>query len=397
MREGKKKPATAGRPAGNEARPEREGRGALAPDLGKRPCLASGTDQAPGSARPGRRSRGRPRDGARRPGRSPAAATDRRRRRRDRYWGSEMTEDKAAAYTTLYTVLVTLAKLLAPYTPFMAEMMYRNLVPAFYPEAPQSVHLCDFPAADESLIDLDLQMSMYGVLMLVAAGRSARNAGNLKNRQPLAEMLVASTAPLGLNEEMIAVVLDELNVKKMTFVEDGTSLLKYVLKPQLRTLGPKYGKRLGEITKFLATCNGAEVVAAVRGGGSYTIPLDPPVVLLEEDLQFFTESPEGYSVAINCGIIVALDTRLTEELLNEGCERELVSKIQTMRKEAGFEVTDRIDVYFAAGEGRAKKMLSLSQFAGDVLANSVTEGSAEGFTREVDVNGEKVTLTLVKA
>ena len=319
------------------------------------------------------------------------------RRGRDRYWGSEMTEDKAAAYTTLYTVLVTLAKLLAPYTPFMAEMMYRNLVPAFYPEAPQSVHLCDFPAADESLIDLDLQMSMYGVLMLVAAGRSARNAGNLKNRQPLAEMLVASTAPLGLNEEMIAVVLDELNVKKMTFVEDGTSLLKYVLKPQLRTLGPKYGKRLGEITKFLATCNGAEVVAAVRGGGSYTIPLDPPVVLLEEDLQFFTESPEGYSVAINCGIIVALDTRLTEELLNEGCERELVSKIQTMRKEAGFEVTDRIDVYFAAGEGRAKKMLSLSQFAGDVLANSVTEGSAEGFTREVDVNGEKVTLTLVKA
>ena len=319
------------------------------------------------------------------------------RRGRERYWGSTMTEDKAAAYTTLYTVLVTLAKVIAPYTPFMAEMMYRNLVPAFYPEAPESVHLCDFPAADESLIDLDLQMSMYGVLMLVAAGRSARNAGNLKNRQPLAEMLVASTAPLGLNEEMIAVVLDELNVKKMTFVEDGTSLLKYVLKPQLRTLGPKYGKRLGEITKFLATCNGAEVVAAVRGGGSYTIPLDPPVVLLEEDLQFFTESPEGYSVAINCGIIVALDTRLTEELLNEGCERELVSKIQTMRKEAGFEVTDRIDVYFAAVEGRAKKMLSLSQFAGDVLANSVTEGSAEGFTREVDVNGEKVTLTLVKA
>ncbi len=317
------------------------------------------------------------------------------RRGRDRYWGSEMTEDKAAAYTTLYTVLVTLAKLLAPYTPFMAEMMYRNLVPAFYPEAPQSVHLCDFPAADESLIDLDLQMSMYGVLMLVAAGRSARNAGNLKNRQPLAEMLVASTAPLGLNEEMTAVVLDELNVKKMTFVEDGTSLVKYVLKPQLRTLGPKYGKRLGEITKFLATCNGAEVVAAVRGGGSYTIPLDPPVVLLEEDLQFFTESPEGYSVAINCGIIVALDTRLTEELLDEGCERELVSKIQTMRKEAGFEVTDRIAVYFTA-EGRAADVLKKGAFKGDVLADRIEEGSAEGYTKEQDINGDKVTLTVVK-
>ena len=208
-------------------------------------------------------------------------------------------------------------------------------------------------------------------------------------------MLVASTAPLGLNEEMTAVVLDELSVKKMTFVEDGTSLVKYVLKPQLRTLGPKYGKRLGEITKFLATCNGAEVVAAVRGGGSYTIPLDPPVVLLEEDLQFFTESPEGYSVAINCGIIVALDTRLTEELLDEGCERELVSKIQTMRKEAGFEVTDRIAVYFTA-EGRAADVLKKGAFKGDVLADRIEEGSAEGYTKEQDINGDKVTLTVVK-
>ena len=319
------------------------------------------------------------------------------RRGRERYWGSTMTEDKAAAYTTLYTVLVTLAKVIAPYTPFMAEMMYRNLVPAFYPEAPESVHLCNFPAADESFIDPALEKGMEDVLEVVVLGRAARNAGNLKNRQPLSEMLVASNRPLSIEGELRTVALDELNVKSMRFVEDGASLVKYVLKPQLRTLGPKYGKQLKAITQFLSECDGAEVVSAVRNGGSYTVPLDPPVVLLEEDLQIFTQSAEGYQAAAGGGVTVALDTRLTEELLDEGTERELVSKIQTMRKEAGFEVTDRIDVYFAAGEGRAKKMLSLSQFAGDVLANSVTEGSAEGFTREVDVNGEKVTLTLVKA
>ena len=319
------------------------------------------------------------------------------RRGRERYWGSTMTEDKAAAYTTLYTVLVTFAKVIAPYTPFMAEMMYRNLVPAFYPEAPESVHLCNFPVADESFIDPVLEKGMEDVLDVVVLGRAARNAGNLKNRQPLSEMLVASNRPLSIEGELRTVALDELNVKSMRFVEDGASLVRYVLKPQLRTLGPKYGKQLKAITQFLSECDGAEVVSAVRNGGSYTVPLDPPVVLLEEDLQIFTQSAEGYQAAAGGGVTVALDTRLTEELLDEGTERELVSKIQTMRKEAGFEVTDRIDVYFAAGEGRAKKMLSLSQFAGDVLANSVTEGSAEGFTREVDVNGEKVTLTLVKA
>ena len=319
------------------------------------------------------------------------------RRGRERYWGGEMTEDKAAAYTTLYTVLVTLSKVLAPYTPFMAEMMYQNLVPAFYKDAPESVHLCSFPAADESYIDAALEAGMEDVLDVVVLGRAARNAGNLKNRQPLAEMLVASARPLAIEGELAAVALDELNVKSMRFVSDGTSLVRYVLKPQLRTLGPKYGKQLKAIGQFLASCDGAEVVAAVRNGGSYTVPLDPPVVLLEEDLQIFTESAEGYQAAAAGGITVALDTRLTEELLDEGTERELVSKIQTLRKEAGFEVTDRIDVYFSAPEGRAKRMLVLSRFAGDVLAKSVQEGAAEGFTREADVNGEKVTFTLVKA
>ena len=318
------------------------------------------------------------------------------RRGRDRYWGSEMTEDKAAAYTTLYTVLVTLAKVIAPYTPFMAEMMYQNLVPAFYPSAPESVHLCDFPAADESYIDPALEKGMADVLDVVALGRAARNAGSVKNRQPLSEMLVASNRPLQIADGLAAVTLDELNVKKMSFVSDGASLVRYELKPQLRTLGPKYGKKLKAITAFLANCDGAEVVSAVRANGSYTVELDgEPIVLLEEDLQIFTQSAAGYATAVGGGITVALNTQLSEELLDEGTERELVSKIQTMRKEAGFEVTDRIAVYFTA-EGRAKKMLEKGAFAADVLARSVQEGSAEGFTRTLDVNGDAVTLTLVK-
>ncbi len=319
------------------------------------------------------------------------------RRGRDRYWGSEMTEDKAAAYTTLYTVLVTLAKVAAPYTPFMAEMMYQNLVPAFFPSAPQSVHLCDFPAADESFIDPALEKGMADVLDVVALGRAARNSGSVKNRQPLSEMLVASNRPLSIEGELMAVALDELNVKKMTFVTDGTSLVRYELKPQLRTLGPKYGKKLKAITAFLANCDGAEVVSAVRTNGSYTVELEgEQIVLLEEDLQIFTQSAAGYATAVGGGITVALNTQLSEELLDEGTERELVSKIQTMRKEAGFEVTDRIAVYFTAA-GRAEKMLKKGGIAADVLAVSIAEGSAEGFSRTLDVNGDSVTLTLVKA
>ena len=317
------------------------------------------------------------------------------RRGRDRYWGAEMTEDKAAAYTTLYTVLVTLAKLTAPYTPFMAEMMYQNLVPAFFPEAPVSVHLCDYPVADMVWVDSALEEGMEDVLKVVELGRSARNGSNLKNRQPLSEMLVACERELHLEGELEGVVLDELNVKTMKKVKGGDSLVSYTLKPQLRTLGPKYGKKLKAITEFLNTCNAKEVVESVRGGGSYTVDLDGEVVLLEEDLQIFTSSAEGYATAQGDGITVALETTLTEELLLEGCERELISKIQSMRKEAGLEVTDRIAVYHVA-EGRAKTVLEAGNFKKDVLAETVTEGAHEGFTRTLDINGDEATLTIVK-
>ncbi len=317
------------------------------------------------------------------------------RRGRDRYWGSEMTEDKAAAYTTLYTVLVTLAKLLAPFTPFMAEMMYQNLVPAFYQSAPISVHLCDFPKAEERYIDQKLEEGMEEVLKIVELGRAARNSGGVKNRQPLSEMLIACERKPDLKKELESVVLDELNVKSLRYLASSDAIVRYTLKPQLRTLGPKYGKKLKQISDFLAHCNGSEVVAAIKRDGKFTVDLDGEVTLLEEDLQIFTESTEGYVSASDGGLTVALNTALSEELLLEGTERELVSRIQTMRKEAGFEVTDRIAVYYKA-EGRALKMLQKGALASDVLADLLEEGTADGFTKEMDINGDRVTLTLVK-
>ncbi len=316
------------------------------------------------------------------------------RRCRERYWGSSMTGDKAAAYTTLYTVLVTLCKLTAPYTPFVAEMMYTNLVPQFFKEAPQSVHLCSFPVADETLIDEELERGMEGVLNIVVNGRAARNAGNLKNRQPLAEMVVVSEKPLKLSKEEKAIVLEELNVKKMTVASDASQYIKYKLKPQLKTLGPKYGKKLGAISQFIASCNAEKVLSVIRAEGSYKLE-DLGADLKLEDLQVLTESANGYVAQSDRGVTVALSTALTEELIDEGVEREIVSKIQNMRKEAGFEVTDRITVYYRA-EGRAARVFGAAGFAKDVLADAVVEGSAKGFEREQNINGEKATITIVK-
>jgi len=318
------------------------------------------------------------------------------RRGRERYWGSEMTDDKAAAYTTLWHVLVTFAKLTAPYTPFIAEEMYLNLVPAFFKDAPKSVHLCDFPVCDKTIVDTELEKGMDTVLDIVNLGRAARNAGNVKNRQPLSEMYVVTARDNGLNDGLKAIALDELNIKEYKSADDANEFISYKLKPQLKTLGPKYGKKLGAISAFLATCDAKKVVDSVRGGGEYVMDTDSEVVLKEEDLQIFTESKAGFISASDNGVTVALNTALTEELIIEGVERELVSKVQTMRKEADFQITDRISIYYIA-DGRVKSVLETGAFKDDVLALSVTEGKADGYTKEVDINGEKVTLTLVKA
>jgi len=316
------------------------------------------------------------------------------RRGRERYWGKDMTEDKAAAYTTLYTVLTTLARISAPYTPFISEMIYRNLVPEFYKNAPISVHLCSFPKADESYIDTELEKAMGGVMDIVVLGRAARNLGNVKNRQPLAGMVVVTSRKLSLSDEETAIVLDELNVKSFTVADDATRYITYRLKPQLKTLGPKYGKKLGAISAFLSQCNAEEVVAAVKGGGEYYIE-SAEATITEEDLQIFTESAKGYVAAADKGITVALDITLSEELICEGVERELISKIQNMRKEAGFEVTDRIRVTFTA-EGRVGQILRSASFAPAVLASAVAEGECKGFIKELSINGEKAAVGVEK-
>lgn len=318
------------------------------------------------------------------------------RRGRERYWGKEMTDDKISAYMTLYTVLVTISKITAPYTPFIAESIYQNLVPEFYPSAPVSVHLCDFPVADEKYIDEKLEEGMEFVLEIVNLGRSARNSSNVKNRQPLSKLFVAGDTRIELEEGLLDIAKDELNVKSVERITDSSSIITYKLKPQLKTLGPKYGKLLGKIRAFLDTCNAEEVVKQVENGVYETEIDGQKVEFTKDDLLISTESASGYASCKGTYLTVALDINVTEELLLEGIERELISKIQTMRKEAGFEVTDRISVYYVA-EGRALKVLSGENGIKDgVLAKSLINGKGDGYTKEWDINGEKVTLTVEK-
>ena len=318
------------------------------------------------------------------------------RRGRERYWGKGMTEDKKAAYTTLYTVLVTLSELLAPYTPFMAESIYRNLVPAFYKDAPESVHLCSFPVADESRIDEDLERRMEDVLDVVALGRACRNASGLKNRQPLKKLYVFAEREFDLSGDMLAIAKDELNVKEVERAESAERFVKYSLKPQLKTLGPKYGKQLGAVKKFLETCDAAAVVKAVKDGGTYQTEYEgASFEFTAEDLLVSSESPEGFASQSENGLTVALDTALTPELIDEGNERELISKIQTMRKDAGFEVTDRIRLYVSASEN-LRRLLEKGNVSAAVLAEGVVFGEGGGFTRELDINGETCVVSVEK-
>ena len=319
------------------------------------------------------------------------------RRGRERYWGSGMTEDKAAAYTTLYTVLVTLCKVTAPYVPFMAESMYRNLVPEFFDNEPISVHLCSYPVADESMIDEELEKGMEDVLEIVALGRAARNGSNIKNRQPLKKLYVATDRKVNLTEGLYNIAKDELNIKEFEVLHDASAFVTYKLKPQLKTLGPKYGKALGAIRNFLDTCNAAEVVACVKGGGTYKTKLgDTEVEFTIDDLLISSEPSEGYVSESSDGLTVVLDVHVTEELLLEGAVRELVSRIQNMRKEAGFNVTDRIVLGFKA-EGVAERVLKekADEIKSDVLAEEITE-TPDGYVKDFDINGDKVVLGVKK-
>ena len=318
------------------------------------------------------------------------------RRCRERYWGSGMTDDKEAAYMTLYTVLATMSALCAPFTPFMSESIYQNIVRSVDKTAPESIHLCDFPVADESLIDAELERSMDEVLEIVVLGRAARAAANVKNRQPLARMFVQGGT---LDALYTSIIADELNVKAVEFVNDASSFISYRVKPQLKTLGPRYGKLLPKINAYLAQDGiGDKVVAAHKAGNSYDFELEGTAVsLAEADVLTEPIQKSGFVSQTEKETAVVLDTNLTDELVDEGFVRELVSKIQVMRKEAGFEVTDRIALTYAC-VGRAKDVLSRfgDAIAQDVLAVSVSDAAPAGYVKEWDVNGEKVTLGVEK-
>ncbi len=314
------------------------------------------------------------------------------RRCRDRFWGSGMTKDKEAAYTTLYTVLSTLAKIIAPYVPFMAENMYQNLVVPFFKDAPESVHLCDFPVADEKMVDKFLEEGMKDVLAVVMLGRAARNLAGIKNRQPLRRLIYNGKKEL--SSALKALVEDELNVKDVQISSDSGKFISYELKPQLKTLGPKFGALLGKIRQILAE-HADEIVAAVRSAGTYTTEADGrKIELTEEDLLISVKSREGYSSESDGETTVALDTTLDDELIFEGAEREIISKIQTMRKEAGFDVTDHIEVGYRA-EGVALEVFRKGAFAKDVLCDRVTE-TIDGYAKEWNINGDKVTVSVRK-
>ncbi len=316
------------------------------------------------------------------------------RRCRERYWGKDMTADKEAAYMTLYTALYELSRLSAPFIPFMADEIYQNIVRSVDKAAPESVHLCDFPVCDESLIDAELEANMGRVLDIVTLGRSARNTANIKNRQPIGEMLVTGAA---LPEMYTAIIADELNVKHVDFIDDASGFISYKVKPQLKTLGPRYGKLLPRINAYLAGNGiGDKVVAAVQNG-TYDFELDGQTVSLSaDDVLTETARREGYATESERDLSVVLSTTLTPELIDEGFVRELVSKLQTMRKEAGFEVTDHITVGY---DGSARISDIFARFGSDIASDTLADalgGNLSGYTREWDVNGEKVTLSVEK-
>ena len=319
------------------------------------------------------------------------------RRGRERYWGHDMDDDKIAAYTTLYTVLVTMAKLSAPFTPFMAESIYQNLVPNFYKDAPISVHLCAFPQVDESAIDVELEQGMQNVLDIVVLGRACRNTSNIKNRQPLSKIFVCSERKTTLTEGLLEIAKDELNVKEVEYLKDATRFVTYKIKPQLKTLGPKYGAKLGKVRKFLDTCDANAVVTTVKNGELYKTEFEGDTFEFAiDDLLIATESAVGFTAASDNGITVVMDTNVTEELKAEGVERELISKIQSMRKEAGFEVVDRIVVNYTTEDQGIKKAFLSENIKSVVLADNVVEGIVEGFKKELDINGAVCTVVVNK-
>lgn len=318
------------------------------------------------------------------------------RRSRERFWAKGMEQDKVNAYMTLYTALVTIAKTAAPLVPFITEDIYRNLVCSVDASAPESVHLCDFPAVMESYIKPQLEEDMDAVLKIVVMGRACRNAANIKNRQPIGKMFVK--APVALQDYFVKIIEDELNVKTVSFTDDVSAYTDYTFKPQLRTVGPKYGKYLKQIQQELAALDGNAAMRTLRETGVLRLDsISENVVLSEDDLLITMTQMEGYMTEGDSSVTVVLDTNLTPELLEEGFVREIISKLQTMRKEAGFEVMDHISVSYQA-DAKAADIFERNNetIRSEVLAVSIAPDSLSGYSKEWNINGEKVTLSVEK-
>ncbi len=316
------------------------------------------------------------------------------RRSRERFWAKGMEQDKINAYMTLYTALVTVAKAAAPMIPFMTEDIYQNLVKSIDASAPESIHLCDFPEVHENWINPKMEEDMADLLEIVVMGRAARNTANIKNRQPIGTMYVKSE--FQLSEFYKEIIEDELNVKEVVFKDDIADFISYSFKPQMRTVGPKYGKLLNKIKTTLSELDGNKAMAELKSTGELKLDIDgQEIVLLEEDLLIDMAQMEGYVSESDHTITVVLDTNLTPELIEEGFVRELVSKIQTMRKEAGFEVMDKIRVYAKDND----KIVSIMKNHGDeikseVLAEEIVTGETKGYEKEWNINSEKVTMAV---
>ncbi|BDF35818.1 isoleucine--tRNA ligase [Lachnospiraceae bacterium] len=318
------------------------------------------------------------------------------RRSRERFWAKGMEQDKINAYMTLYTALVTVCKAAAPMIPFMTEDIYQNLVRSIDKEAPESIHLCNFPAADESCIDTELESNMEKVLKLVVMGRACRNTANIKNRQPIGQMYVKADFELPMFYQDI--VTDELNVKTMTFTQEVRDFTSYSFKPQLKTVGPKYGKMLGGIKSALDTLDGNAAMDELNATGALKLDVNgQEITLFREDLLIEAAQMEGYVSENDNGITVVLDTNLSEELLEEGFVREIISKIQTMRKEADFEVMDKIEVTYEGTE-KAEKVFAdnADVIAEETLALNMTKTAPSGFVKDWKINGEEVKLGVQK-
>ena len=318
------------------------------------------------------------------------------RRSRERFWAKGMGQDKINAYMTLYTSLVTLCKVAAPMIPFMTEEIYLNIVAGIDKTAPESIHLCDFPVANEAYIDKELEANMDEVLRIVVVGRACRNAANIKNRQPIGKMYVKAEAEL--SDFYKEIIEDELNVKEVEFTNDVRAYSSYSFKPQLKTVGPKYGRLLGKIKQALSEVDGNTAMDELNEKGQLTFDFDGETVeLTKDDLLIEIAQTEGFESGNDGDITVVLDTNLTPELVEEGFMREIISKIQTMRKEAGFEVMDKITVY-SDGNDKIAELISKNEdtVKNDVLATEIVTGKIDGYSKEWNINGENVTFGVKK-